>query len=153
MDIKPNLVKTKSVAGYDADGKPIVYVLTHGGLHAFFGRTTATGYEALGTGPLREVAKFIAEKRRPGLTWNEEFLIKSEDPDRVPKMFMEFFFSKAEPSLGGFAAHHNDFIVYHPDHGFDIVNEQDLKTAGLPSGTLVRRSDLSGPITKVEDHG
>lgn len=151
MDLTPNLVKTKTIAGYDQDGKPIVYVATHGGLHAFFGRTSATGYEALGSGPLREVAKFLAEKKRPGVKWTEDFLIKSDDPERVPKLFLEFFFSKSENQLGKLVGHRDLYLVYHPEHGFDALHEEDIKDASLPEGTLVRRSDLSEPPVKVED--
>ena len=77
MVINPNQIKEKKIVGQTSDGQPVLMVLTHGGLYAFFTRKNGS-IETLSTGAHRGIASWMAEKREPTIKWNAEFL-KSEE--------------------------------------------------------------------------
>lgn len=61
-------------------GKPVFHLETTGGLNLFITADGAGGNaKVLSTGPVRAVARYIAEKREPDLILNE--LSKSEEMD------------------------------------------------------------------------
>mgnify|MGYP000904811848 CR=1 FL=1 len=70
------------------NGRPVFEIATKGGFHMIVA-PKGTGYETLGTGPHRAVARHIAEKTEKEILWTE--LSKSDwvDPadfaDLIPK--------------------------------------------------------------------
>lgn len=77
MRIAPEHIQEKAIAGQTKAGAPILYILTKGGLHAFFIKS-GDGIESIGAAPHRAIAEWIAEKKQPGLEWSKEFMAKAE---------------------------------------------------------------------------
>lgn len=78
MKISADQIESKKVAGKTKDGNPIVYVITKGGLHAFFSKNKDGEIDTLSAAPHRAIAKWLAEKRSPDIEWSELDLEKAE---------------------------------------------------------------------------
>jgi hypothetical protein len=92
MKIDKDQIAETFIAGKTKDGKNIVYVATHGGLHAFFCKDENGDISAIGAAPHKSIAKFLAEKKESGIKWNEE-LDKSEELGKMsrPQITFPFF--------------------------------------------------------------
>lgn len=82
MKIDKDQIAETFIAGKTKDGKNIVYVATHGGLHAFFCKDEDGNVSSIGAAPHKAIARFLAEKKEPGIKWNEDFN-KSEDLQKM----------------------------------------------------------------------
>lgn len=106
MKIDKDQIAETFIAGKTEDGRNVVYVATHGGLHAFFCKDKDGNVSAIGAAPHKAISRFLAEKKEPGIKWGEEFgkseqLEKSEDQTFVKLrtfMFSEAPLQKNEPS-------------------------------------------------------
>jgi hypothetical protein len=78
MKISADQIEKRTIAGTTKDGNPIVYVITKGGLHAFFSKSKDGEIETLAAAPHRAIAKWLAEKRSPDISWKEVDLEKAE---------------------------------------------------------------------------
>jgi len=77
MKIDLDQVSEKKIVGATFDKDPIMYILTHGGLHCFFQKSKSE-VKTLSMAPHKAVAKWMAEKAEPKIKWNED-MVKSED--------------------------------------------------------------------------
>lgn len=68
IDARQLAAKPKKVG--KKDGKDVMEVSTKGGLHLIVSAKDG-GFETLGTGPHRAVARHIAKKRAPEIIWTE----------------------------------------------------------------------------------
>ena len=105
MKIESGHIDKKEIAGTTKDGRSVVYIATHGGLHAFFVKSDSGEVTAIGAAPHKAIGKFLAEKKEPGIKWSEDFnkaesLSKSEDTfEKLRKfMFATVPLMKSEPS-------------------------------------------------------
>lgn len=106
MKIESGHIDKKEIAGKTKDGRHVVYVATHGGLHAFFVKSDSGEVVAIGAAPHKAIGKFLAEKKEPGIKWNEDFLSKSEELSKNEDTFSKlrkFIFAdiplqKSEPA-------------------------------------------------------
>jgi hypothetical protein len=78
MKITENQIQSRAVAGHTKDGEPVVYVVTKGGLHACFKRNKEGDVETLSAAPHKAIAKWLAEQKSPGLTWDDVDIEKAE---------------------------------------------------------------------------
>lgn len=78
MDLTPKQIEQKPKKVGVLEGKPVYHLKTKGGLHLLVIQK-ASGYETLGTGPHRAVARHIAMTHEPGIVWTE--LSKSDHVD------------------------------------------------------------------------
>lgn len=77
LNIEPVHIKYKKEIG-KVKTNPVFEILTTGGLYMeILGK--GAGFEVIGTGPHRGVARYIAEQRQPGIEWND--FAKSEHFD------------------------------------------------------------------------
>ena len=79
MNLEPSQLKQKPrKVGKTEEGKDIFEVETKGGLSLIVAPKDG-GFETIGTGPHRAVARHIAKKRCPGIQWSD--LHKSDAVD------------------------------------------------------------------------
>jgi hypothetical protein len=78
MDLSAKQIDEKPKKVGNLHGKPVYHLRTKGGLHILV-TPGGTGYETLGTGPHRAVARHIAQKHEPEIVWSE--LSKSDHVD------------------------------------------------------------------------
>ena len=84
LNLEPVHIKTKKQVG-KVNSNPVFEVLTTGGLYMnILGK--GAGFEVIGTGPHRGVARYIAEQKQPGVEWND--FAKSEFIDPAHFMFL-----------------------------------------------------------------
>ena len=90
MNIKDSDIAHKKIAGETKDGEPLVYVQSHGGLHAIFKRADDGSVKTIAAAPHCGIMRWLADKAEPGIKWNDDFsksedLNKSED-DRFERL-------------------------------------------------------------------
>ena len=74
LNLEPVHIKSKKKVG-SVNSNPVFEVLTTGGLYMnILGK--GAGFEVIGTGPHRGVARFISEQRQPTVQWTD--LAKSD---------------------------------------------------------------------------
>jgi hypothetical protein len=149
MKIAPEHIEFKAIAGKTKEGHPVVYVLTKGGLHAFFTKAADGDVTSLGAAPHRGIASWMAEKRSPGIQWDEDFaekhhLVKSET-QRFQQLREIMFESVLLPPTG------QDLLVVYDDEArtIEVMDHETLTSAlskGEHSWSFVRPIDLSQPI-------
>lgn len=164
MNITPNLIAVQQIAGSSKEGKPVLYVLSKGGLHAFFTKDTNGTVVTLGTAPHRAIAMWMAEKRDPGLKWDADFKKSEVDYDSLHKSEAEtfvklhtlFFYPvegadliKGEPK--------DEYFVY--DTRTKVIGVMDSETVSesikkgeIDRFCLIRPTDLSEPPSVMEFH-
>ena len=77
MKIDNEMVLKKEIAGNRKDGSPVVMLVTHGGLYAFFSKNEKGEVETLSMAPHKAIAAWMAEQKARDINWNTGFL-KSE---------------------------------------------------------------------------
>lgn len=77
MNLTAEHIASKKKIG-QLNGKPVIELVTTGGLHMVV-TASGGGFETLGTGPHRAVARHIAMKRERDIMWTE--LSKSDHVD------------------------------------------------------------------------
>jgi hypothetical protein len=89
MQIKAEHVESKKRIG-KLKGKPVIEIKTTGGFHMVVTSNESGGFETLGTGPHKAVARHIAQKREPEIEWVE--LSKSDhvDPAHFQHLLPEY---------------------------------------------------------------
>jgi hypothetical protein len=70
MDLNAKQIDEKPKKVGVLKGKPVFHLRTKGGLHLLV-TAAGTGYQTLGTGPHRAVARHIAQKHEPEIVWSE----------------------------------------------------------------------------------
>jgi hypothetical protein len=78
MDLSAKQIDEKPKRVGILKGKPIYHLRTKGGLHLLV-TPGGSGFETLGTGPHRAVARHIAQKHEPDIVWDA--LAKSDHVD------------------------------------------------------------------------
>lgn len=151
MKISDDQIQEKKVVGTTKDGNPVVYILTKGGLHAFFGQTE-NGIEALAAAPHIAIAKYFAEKKH-GVKWNE--IQKSKAMSYT--MLRDALFNKEMPIIKSEAANDRYFIYVtrYFTPSIEIMSKSEV-IDGIKSGQLrdldmVRPANFSAPIKFIED--
>ena len=160
MNIDAEMVKRKEVAGSTRDGKPIVFIETHGGLYAFFAKKDSE-IKALGVGAHIAIAKFMAEKENPGIIWQEDFIQKNEEAEmslqksenqqkRITKLMFDPE-TKPESSPSDF------FFVYHmPTRVASLMKKEKIEKYAekgfFDDSFLVRDTNLTTIALPPSEH-
>jgi hypothetical protein len=89
LSIKPEHIESKKKVG-KLHGKSVIEIKTTGGFHMVVAANEGGGFETLGTGPHKAVARHIAAKREPDIEWTE--LSKSDyvDPAHFQNILPEY---------------------------------------------------------------
>jgi hypothetical protein len=164
MQITHDMIQTQKIVGVSSKGKPLVYILSKGGLHAVFTKDDSGTVLVLGTSPHIAITRWLSEKRDPGLSWDAQFTKSEIDQDELKKSEGQAFLKLREaffyPAIeNGLEKSENctDYLVY--DTSTKVIGMMDLETVleSIEKGEidrfcLVRRSDLTEPPTSVEFH-
>lgn len=146
MKITDDLVKNKFVAGHTSEGKPIIFVETHGGLFACFSKSKSGGYETLATAPHKAILRWMCEKKEKGLQWSPEFT--GEQPTHAQKFaqMREAMFSPDQVKKS--ESDSDDYMVYDVENkAFAIMDgeelEKSIKTKEIGRMCILRKSDCT----------
>ena len=162
MKIEDKMIAEKKVVGKTANGEPVVYVVTHGGLHAFFCKG-GDAIETLGMAPHKAIAVFFAEKKAGSIKWKDGF-IKNESNeleelkksnDNLFLRLRKLIFSPVVLSKS--TVDESYYIVYDTQRlDIGILHKEEIKE-GISTGkinclNLIRSVSLTEPIQLIEDH-
>lgn len=155
MKIPPDEIDIKEVAGKTKDGRPVVYIATKGGLHAFFSKDEDGKVAAIGAAPMKAVAKFLAGKKED-VRWNEEFS-KSEDLSKSEKgLFDDLRKMMFLPSLP--EAERSDVYLVYDTSAVTISMiakselEEEIRTNKINRFSLLRDMSMVNAFYTVHSH-
>ena len=140
MNLSSDQIKIKKVAG-KLDGKPVLYVVTHGGLHAFFAKK-GDSIESLAAAPHKAIAQWMAEQKGK-IEWDDDFIQKSEDfVDSLQKSessafvkMREMVWAKPQQSMEKYAG---KFLVYdHENKTIGVYTQEEI-------GESIAKKELTG---------
>lgn len=158
MNITADLIKDKTIAGKDSDGKPIVMVETHGGLFACFRKSKGGGYETLAAAPHRAIAMWMAEKKDRGIEWKKsDELSKSEQTEAARfGVIRSVFFAPARMEKTELSGIPGYFVYDVHAATIDLMTATELKEAYQKGEILpnvaVRRTDLTDAPSRIDLH-
>lgn len=162
MKIPEDQIETKKIAGVSGEGKPILYILSKGGLHAFFTKDKNDGVVSLGAAPHRAIATWLAEQRDPELKWNAEFIEKSEEfIDDLQKHEESRYLTLRKMMFANIckspATDADAYLVYDVGNkSFTISDYNDLhksvEAGEVNRYDLIRHISLTEPAFLAEDH-
>lgn len=154
MKITKDQIEVKQLAGHKKDGSPVVYVMSKGGLHAFFARGENSQIEAIGAAPHKAIAKWLAEKKAGEIKWEDDFLTKNEDSlvKSESNMFLKLrkmiFMPKTEVPVGP----SDIYIVYDSKNSqIEVVNKSEFIESKYDDYCLVRNCSLSEDAVFYKD--
>lgn len=161
MKIDEKSILSKEVVGKTDEGNPVLLVVTHGGLYAFFTKKE-NKIETLSMAPQVAIGAWMAEKKEK-ITWNEGFL-KSEkyQYDNLRKsegeMFKKLRKAMMSPLLKAECVKEEGYYYIYDTGTFDIgiMHKEDIKW-GLRKGEisdlcLIRKLTLTEPICVIRNH-
>lgn len=155
MKISSDQIENKSIAGKTKDGRPVVYIATKGGLHAFFMKDEDGSISSIGAAPHRAIAKFLAGKKAD-IEWKEDFA-KSEDLEKAEDaLFQRLRKAVFCPSASGDQTPSGVYMVYDIEKGqIDVMKkeqlEEEVKTGKVSSWALVRDTSLLAKASFIKD--
>jgi hypothetical protein len=154
VKINESDIAVRKTVGETKSGAPIVYVQTHGGLHAIFKRGTDGNVHTIAAAPHVGIVKFLAEKAEDGLKWHDSFnksedLAKSES-DRFERLRALMFAPVPPQALDNPS---NLYLAYDiNERRIDVIAKSEFSK--LPSSfnhTLVRSLSLAEPACLLSD--
>lgn len=160
MIIKDDQIAEKKLAGISGKDSPVLYIVSKGGLHAFFTKKNGE-IHSLGAAPHKAIAMWMAEKRDPELKWNQEFLSKSQYErwdlaKSVARRFEEIRSMFFDPTIQKSESNTDKYTVYdHRNKDFLSMNKMEIIDAvsnkTLDPLAMVRLADFSGPVEFAQD--
>jgi len=162
MKIEENMIASKVVAGKRASGSPVVMIVTHGGLYAFFAKNDKHEIETLGMAPHKGIAAWMAEKKVRDITWEPNFNKSEQTELEDLKKSHETFASKFKSSLFSAIlvksqAKSNRYMVYDSRSGsMGIMTKSEIQDLinkkGIYEWSFVRNTAFNEPVTFLRDH-
>ena len=160
MIIKEEQIAEKKLAGVSGKDSPVLYIVSKGGLHAFFTKKDGQ-IESLGAAPHKAIAMWMAEKRDPELKWNKEFLSKTEYDQSdlaksIKRKFEEIRVMFFDPIIQKSENISEEYTVYdYANKTFLSMNKSEIIESvinkSLDKLAMVRPSDFSGPVKFAQD--
>ena len=159
MKITEKQLKDKQLAGKTKEGKPVLYVETHGGLHLFFVKKDKK-LESLSAAPHKAIAQWMAEKKEK-INWGKDFLGKSEMAMDLQKN-EEALFLKLRSLLWGksqdsIEKNRDSFLLYdHHSKEFQFLGKSELieeiEEGKVNRFSVIRELSLEDPASLISDH-
>lgn len=155
MKIPADQIAIKGIAGETKDGRKVVYIATHGGLHAFFCKNSNGDVEAIGAAAHKAIARFLASKKED-ISWEKDFDGANE---KIEKSHREYFnnLRKAIFFNGTLDSPKTDvYLVY------NIMNqviqamhkselEDAIKSGDISGWDMIRDTSLSESVKFIRD--
>ncbi len=161
MKIEENMIAVKEVVGKTSYGSPVVMIVTHGGLYAFFSKNSKNDIETLGMAPHKAIAAWMAEKKA-GISWTNEFKKYEETELEGLKKSQKQTFIKLRNALFSNALVKSNeksdyYIVYDTEtiqigimHKSDIQRSLDRKE--IYKESFIRNLSLNEPVAFISKH-
>lgn len=162
MKIEDKMIAEKKIVGKTADGDPVVMVVTHGGLYAFFSKSGNT-ISTLGMAPHKAIALWMAERKAGSIKWKDDF-IKNENNElkelrkNNDTMFVRLRKLMFSPNALVKTTEVSDYFIVYDTINLDIaVLHRDEVADGIlvksikPS-FLIRNVNLTESVGLVSDH-
>lgn len=161
MKIDKEQVAKKEIAGKRSDGSPVVMIVTHGGLFAFFSKNKKGEIETLGLAPHKAIAAWMSEKKVRDIKWEEGFL-KSEEAEtdlkknesNTFKRLRDTLFSsvliKSEEKSPYYLIYDTKTVTIGIMHKAEIQEELDNKK--IYAESYVRNINLNEPVQFISQH-
>lgn len=156
MKLDKEHIAKKCTIGKTGDGRPIVYVLTHGGLHACFSKGASGEVETIAAAPHKGIMRYLAEQKDKDIEWNDEAhaiepFARSEDYAALKKSMLNH---SVVPNSSSSTV--DLYLVYDPFiQTVEIEKAESIRSkvrsGDYRFGTVARLADYSGPITSVDD--
>lgn len=161
MKIDEKSILSKEIVGLTSEGNPVLLVVTHGGLYAFFTKKEDK-IETLSMAPQVAIGAWMAEKKET-IKWNDGFLksekyqynnlIKSEG-----EMFKKLRKAMMSPTLNLNCVKEEGYYYIYDTSTFDIgiMHKEDIKWGlqkkEISDLCLVRNLTLAEPIYVIRNH-
>lgn len=135
MKIAEHLIKTKAKAGRTSKGSNVMYVETHGGLHAFFIKNE-NKWEALGAAQHKAIASFFAEKKADSenmgkIEWEKDFIAKSVQEENDLKKSEDSEFEKSRSKFfypSDLNKNSSDYLIYDiSEKEIDVMDKENVE--------------------------
>lgn len=156
------MIAEKKIVGKTADGDPVVMVVTHGGLYAFFSKSGDT-VSTLGMAPHKAIALWMAEKKAGSIKWKDDF-IKNENNElkelqksndsmfvRLRKLiFSPVVLQKTNEVSDYFIVYDTaklDIAVLHRSEIWEGLFQKQIKLS-----YLIRNVNLTESVSLISDH-
>ena len=162
MKIDSHMVAKKVVAGKRANGNPVVMIVTHGGLYAFFAKNDAHEIETLGMAPHKGIAAWMAEKKVRDITWESDFNKHEQTELEDLKKSHESFAERFKKSLFSnvLVKSNNklkDYLVYDSRSGsMGIMAKGEIQSLvdqkAIYEWSFVRNMSFNEPVQFLKDH-
>ena len=142
MKIPENQIELKKVVGTSGSGEPVLYVVSKGGLHAFFTKHNGQ-VTSLGAAPHRAIASWLAEQKDPEIKWEKDFVEKHEDFEDALEKHERFVVEQVRnivfgPKLDAPATSVDAYMVYSPEmQAYTVMDRGDLRKS-LETGVVGR---------------
>lgn len=162
MKIDNNMIAKKDVVGQRADGSPVVMIVTHGGLFAFFSKTKKGEVETLGMAPHKAIAAWMTEKKARDIKWKDDFA-KSEQTEiedlkksnkssyvRLRKLLFSNQLLKNQEKSDYYIIYDTKEIVIGVMHKTEI--QSALDSGSLYKESFVRNVNLNEPVQFISQH-
>jgi len=162
MKINEKLILSKDVVGQTEGGEPVLLVVTHGGLYAFFAKNDSGIIETLSMAPQVAIGAWMAEKKKK-IKWNDGFL-KSEEYryEELKKSEREVFNRlrglMMSPTVKSEKLAETDYYYIYDTGSFEIgiMHKEDIKKSLKKVETsdlvLVRHLTLDEPLSVIRNH-
>ena len=162
MKIDKEMIKTKEAVGKREDGSPVVMIITHGGLFAFFSKSKDGGIETLGMAPHKAIAAWMTEKKARDVKWNPDFMkhesnygedLKKSGSNlylRLRNLLFSDEIVKSERKSDYYIIYDTKTIVIGIMHKSEI--QEKLNSGDLYEESFVRSINLNEPVEFISQH-
>lgn len=161
MKIDESMIMSKKVVGARSGNRPVVMIVTHGGLYAFFCKNSKNEVETLGMAPHKAIASWMAEKQARDIEWKDDFsksednmssLKKSRNDDYLK--LREIIFSntllKSEMNSDQYLVYDTRNITIGVFSKTEILGM--IKSRDVHPESFVRNINLSEPVSFLSEH-
>lgn len=162
MKIDSHMVAKRVVAGKRANGNPVVMIVTHGGLYAFFAKNDKHEVETLGMAPHKAIAAWMAEKKVRDIQWETDFNKNEQNDLEDLRKSHESFSERFKKSLFSNVLVKNNkkldnYMVYDSKSGsMGLLTKKEIQSLidekSIYEWSFVRNMAFNEPVKFLRDH-
>jgi hypothetical protein len=146
MQIDESHIAYKKEVGKTSKGEPLLYIQSHGGLHAIFKKSKDGSIEAIAASPHLAITKWMAEKAAGKIEWDKDFeenkLTKSEPESQFEKLREIIFLPPLQKSINN----NNLMLLYNLDKStIELLTKDELLKVETEDLCVVRDLALNTP--------
>jgi len=163
MKIDSGMVLKREIVGKRSGGEPVIMLVTHGGLFAFFSKNSKGGVETLGMAPHKAIAAWMSEQKVRDIKWEDGFmkseniniqpLNKSKSKDnylRLRNLLFSDTLIKSKAKSDYYIVYDTKSIVIGIMHKEDI--QKSIDSGELYVESFVRNINMNEPCEFISQH-